>query len=633
MDKRIIHLSRLEITGPLDIHTPMCVLCEVATTHNIKIPPPKCVPREVATTHNIKIPDEYDVHDLQEFIDILNKSDSHQPSVPLPLEERYQWSLVASFVNKFIDWPEEELAEAFETLRIYMIAGALPSVDNFAYGALTPSHTRKLNACCLFRICTSYHLPINFNHSIDQLAQAVKILIMELEQSRRFMTRQMDHMNEDGISHMYLSACHMIVDQQEEEKEEPVDEEMPDFYNDVNKSISLFCNLGETLKRIYPRTIGEAITLAALIFKIDISSSKDPIMEYNNLRKTHSMWVPLDSTMKHALTINPLSYQLDCYFNPVLPYELYNEDELRHLAIEEGYTPNDLRQESAYSLLAGSYLLPTFHHGMFSTIINDKTPITLENVNEINPLKVICYGTRIAGLIALTYQGLADVIKNQRNFSNPIDEDCVAFTKFNIRKLKQLCKIVRAGETQENIKEKENLLEAIQIAELFTKKSNSEARKLYVSFNEGDDNFKSDVLSCLYSLLRLAMCTRGWLEGEYPIKNAPVDNQADVDIKVSEGIVDFEHRCKKLNNEDGSNIILDLPLVKYQHEWQSSTSANDGLTLGDRLKILKDGENDEHGFSSCMRLTSTWLAGSAYRYLIVIGEEKPFVIEDLRDIS
>jgi hypothetical protein len=62
-------------------------------------------------------------------------------------------------------------------------------------------------------------------------------------------------------------------------------------------------------------------------------------------------------------------------------------------------------------------------------------------------------------------------------------------------------------------------------------------------------------------------------------------------------------------------------------------SASEGLTIGNRLHILKTGEDDEHGYSSCMRLTSNWFAGSAYRYLTIIGEEKPFEIKDLRDIS
>lgn len=628
----MIHLSRLEITGPLDIHTPICVLHEVAAIHNIKIPEVK----------------DGDVQSLQQFIDILNNSDVHRPSIPFPIEEHYQWSLVAAFVNQFIDWPENELEEAFRTLRIYMREACIPGINNFSYGPLTPGNTRSLNACCLFRICTSYNLPTNFNHTIDELAQAVKILVMDIEKTRNFMRQQIHRMDEDEISRLYLYACHMLVDQPEEDtaEDDPENEEMPDFYHDINNSISLFGDHTETLKRVYPRTPGEAITLAALIFKLDISSSRDPIAEYVHLRKTFSMWVPLDPIMKRRVEANPLTYGLACYFNPALPYELYNEDELMHLAIGEGYTTNDLRRESAYSLLAGSYLLPTFYHGIFPSIINEKTPVTLENISDVDPAKILCYGTRINGLIALTYQGLADVIKSQRNFSNPVDENCTAFTKLNIKKLKRMCRVVRAGALEENIKEKENLLEAIQLAELFTEKSNLKAMELYVAYDEGDEIVRYKITNALYSLLRLAMYTRGWLdEGELPIEEAPVDEQGKVDIKVSEGIMDFENKCQELNCDCGvddgngsdiptTNIILGLPLVRYRHEWQTSNSVDDGFTIEERLKILKLGEDDEtHGFSSCMRMTSNWLAGSAYRYLTVIGEEPPFSIEDLRDIS
>jgi hypothetical protein len=605
-----------------------------------------CVIHEVATIHNVKIPEiqDGDIEALQAFIDIINNTDSHRPSIPFPIQEQYQWSLVASFVNKFIDWPESELEDAFTTLRVYMNEPALPSINNFLYGELTPGNTRSLNACCLYRICTSYNLPTNFNHTIDQLAQAVKILILDIEKSRRYMSNQMRKLEEDGISRLYLYACHMLVDDSEyeepEDNTEPPDEEMPDFYHDVNNSVTLFSDHTETLKRVYPCTPGEAITLAALIYRLDISSSRDPIAEYVNLRKSSTIWIPLDSDMTHALTLNPTAYKLACYFNPALPYELYNERELKHMALEEGYSTENLRHESAYSLLASSYLLPTFHHGLFPSIINNKTPITLENVSEVEPVKILCYGSRISGLVAMTYQGLADVIKNQRNFSNPVDEDCTAFTELNIRKLKRLCKRFRAGETEENVKEKENLLEAIQLAELFTEKSNEKARELYISYIEGEEIYQYKITNALYSLFRLSMYTRGWLndEAELPIKEAPVDKQGEVDIKVSEGIVDFENKCKDLDveDEDGikSNMILDLPLVRYRLEWQTSNSVNEGLTIGERLKILKTGEDDdENGYSSCMRLTSNWLAGSAYRYLTVIGEEKPFEIEDLREIS
>jgi hypothetical protein len=124
------------------------------------------------------------------------------------------------------------------------------------------------------------------------------------------------------------------------------------------------------------------------------------------------------------------------------------------------------------------------------------------------------------------------------------------------------------------------------------------------------------------------MTMRGWLhEGPYPIKSAPVDNQSLVDMHVSQEFSNLEGLCI-----DKYSFFLDLPLLNYREEFYPSNDGVQGLTIRDRLNIVKNG--DEHGnYSSCIRLTSNWLCYTAYYLYHVLGLEVPFVLEELRNIS
>lgn len=619
-DSNIAHLSRLYITGKLDINTPFCVLKEVAIVHKVDIP---------------EFKDNENSLRLENFINELNESGENQPVVSIPIASKTEWLDVANFINSEVIWSEAELHSAFQTIRIFMKNYISHPSENFIYGQITPGNTNCLNACCLYKICTYYNLPLTFNHNLDQLAQAVRMIIQNKRKSCLYLSRQISTFYEEGLAHLYLVACEL--EQETTLSSDNVtnneDIEMVDYYQDIQQSIITFTDHTETRKRIIPRTHGEAIVLSALIYRIDISSSDNPIAEYNNLCENSNYWTPLNADMRRALNINPSAFQLRNYFNPLLPYELYDENEIYHLALDEGYTKDELNRESAYSLLENSYLLPTFHHGLYPTIINESTFISLEPLIELDPNSIICYGVRVNSLIAFTYRELAQLIKNQLNFSNPV-EDNQAFSRLGIKKLKILCKLIVNGDTEQVMEDKNTLLESIQLAELFTEESNGKARELYEFFHNSEKEIQNDILNALYSLFYLSMYSRGWLgTGQYPLENAPVYNQTTVDINVTKAIVEFETLCNKFTNENEENLILDLPLLKYRNEWQTSTRDSDGLTIGERFEMLKQGENIDNIYGSCMRETSNWLAYSSHRYLTVLGEKEPFELDLLHWIS
>lgn len=633
-----IQLSCLEITGPLDENTPLCVLREVARAHRVN----------VYIRSSLEGGNRFVILDL---IRELSDTAGSQPVITLPLNGQSDRAAVAHFINQYAEWPEGELRGALSTVRIYMQEAALPG-QNFTYGIPIPGDTNRLSVCMLYRICRERNLPVRYHHTIDNLAAVVRILVQNTDISRSQMRDQVSRVREDALPVLYLTACEMtdIDDEPENQQATPPlsddgegDEyteitinDVYDYYEDITYSVEIFKASEKILLRVDPRSPGEAVTLAAFNFGIDISSSVRIIPEYTNLRNCHIVerdWTPVDPTMQALVCSNPLSFHLDMFFNPRLPYELYVEQELCQLAIEEGYTVEDFRMESAYSLLSTAFLSHTFYHGRFPTIINEQTPIGWDVVDEVPDDCIICFGVRTLGVTAFRYSELADDFSQKKNFTNPLHREGMSFPAVAIAKLKRLCQKTHVGETSDGAEERLKLLHSIALTELFTNENNAKARELYLVYSDGNEDVRTSIASAINSLLHLSMCCRGWLDDSqpYPIENAPIDNQYEVDIRVTQSIAAFETTCGECE-EENAELVLGLPLLRFRGDWQVSIDTGEGITLGERLSILKNGE-DHGNYNSCMRLTSNYFAASAWRYLEVIGFPPPFDIARLRDIS
>jgi len=76
-----------------------------------------------------------------------------------------------------------------------------------------------------------------------------------------------------------------------------------------------------------------------------------------------------------------------------------------------------------------------------------------------------------------------------------------------------------------------------------------------------------------------------------------------------------------------------LPLLIYRDGvFNASQQREYGLTLGDRLRLIRSGENTDN-MNSCIRMSSNWLCASAYKYMQQINMEPPFEIRSLRYIA
>jgi len=614
-----IHLSRLLITGDLDMHTPKDVLKEVADAHDIHFP------------DFLEIDDNRIIRD--DFLNKLNTSSHSQPKVKNNPKET-EYLSVAKFVNKHVEWPPEALREAFDILKTYMCEEIPLPEANFPYGTQVPANPFRLNACVLYRICKDHSIPVRFYHTIDQMATVIQLLVRPEEIARSLFRTKMNFVKTDHIPSLYLISTRFmeVLDVSDIEDEEGPSQSIS-YPEEIEAVTEIFDNPDEVLLRVPPRNKSESIVLAAKNFKIDLTSCEDPITEYKNLLKTSSTWIPIDSRMKQERKKNPMAFLLSAYFNPCLPHPLYDDDDLTNMALIEGFTSEELRREGAYSLLQTAILSSTFYHGKYSTIINKKTPILWKNVNKLSFNSVICFGTLRTSLTAFSYKEIAENIVMNKNFRNPLDKEGHCFPELAIRKLKKLTLLTRSNETKTEASSRKELARAIELAELFSDETNAKIRDFYIYYESLGQEDKDKIIDILQAFFYLAMYTRAWNpehDKEYPIAVSIVDNQEEVDLRVTQGIATLERLCEE--DEELGNRFYDLPLIKYKGGWQISSRDIDGKTLVERLKILKAGvDHDEQ--VSCMRLTSNWFAASVYRYMVIIGLDPPFDIERLRWIS
>ena len=275
----------------------------------------------------------------------------------------------------------------------------------------------------------------------------------------------------------------------------------------------------------------------------------------------------------------------------------------------------------------------TFYHGRQRNITNTQTPFLYEEINELDNDLIVCFGVQgdNGKMTAFRYMELGFLFKERRNFTNPLADNEI-YPQISIAKLKNLCKLVRSGDDQDIIDERQRVYEAIANTELFTDASQTKARELYEMFEQSDDEAREKITSTVEKLFHLSMYMRGWSgEGEYPISHAPVDNQALVDLNVTNAVIESEQACSDLGNI--GQIIMDLPLLKYYGgEFFPNGVVENGRTITERLAIVKMGE-DHDNYNSCIRISSNLFAMTAYRYMEILGMQRPFQPDRLRDIS
>ncbi len=637
MNSDRVILSRLAITGLVATSTPSVVLKEIAEAHNIDYDDNKF----------------FESRYITKFVHEINTTNVKYINQPYGLEE---YRSMARFVNKNFEWKKVSLKQAFNLLIEYTDINKISSFHkNFKYGPQTPDHPDSLNACILYAICKINKLDTHFSTTIDEMASNIRLLFRlkesDIYHSVRLAIQNammyggcegyqliniLSQIDPERSIRMIKPTQHDVSKAMELEIEE--DYEIVIDYDSLERIGTEISN--RTIRR-NPNNHMEAVAMAAIYYKMDISRVKSPLAEYQELTRTP--FFPIDKELMKRLELSDLhpdslkNPRLDKIFNPYLPPALYDDGDLHKMCQEEGCTREDIIMDGVYSRLQGCYLMKTFIHGKQGNIINNIT--TFDDVWEINYDNVIIYGIRGGSMRAYTYGELSDTFKHLKRFQKPDrkeQDESSLFPTHAINKLYKLCdKDQRITESDDIFRERIELAEQIERTRLYIETNQEQVRQFINIYETTYDKSKIDLFFML--LLKSAMYMRGWIgEGPYPLNSADTvvadEERPSVDVRVTQSIQDIEASLLEL--QEVGDLIKQLPLMFYENgELLPSTSDDEGKTLLERINIVKGGENGTGNVNSCIRMTSNRFAASAYFYMSLMNLPIPFDISQLSKIQ
>ena len=288
-----------------------------------------------------------------------------------------------------------------------------------------------------------------------------------------------------------------------------------------------------------------------------------------------------------------------------------------------------------------SYVTETFYVGEMPNMKAQQTAIDLDDITDIPFGELLCYGPMEGPFQPVTMNELINLFNANQNFTNPFNDNSV-FSEHAINKLKFITKSsfpafgpYHNKITLNSLEMRNRLFEVIIEIEITLKANDEPTRRFVFSYRNSTPDTKHTIIKTLTSLLHTGMYMRGWLgpNQEFPIRVAPVppNKDGEVALNVTHSISEYERQGRTLGKIGME--INNLPLIHYRDgHYQVSTSSNDGLTIGERLEIVKQGETSNN-IASCIRLSSNWICASAHKYLTALGQSSPFDIFKLRHIS
>ena len=430
------------------------------------------------------------------------------------------------------------------------------------------------------------------------------------------------------------------------------------------------------LRRVQPESHEEAVVLGAKIYGLNLLEAANPLREHQRLAELGTpntidpQYRPIDPTFRSRYIKNPEWYQIRANWVPELS-GLYDHTGLTALVCAEGYTLTDLRSTSAQRLLQFSRENPTFYSGKSPYAQNTQSPIYLEDLDDLQDAMCLSYGVIASqSVVIYTVPELVEHFRTSRSFSNPhqIKE---SFPPIAIQKLKLICwnriktlppwGMEAIGLIQTT---NQSLLDAIEFVELCNWTNSVQAQALNATYLNSPLEEQQAIQTSLHLLLELSMYMRGWTvaplaQSKYPITTKETvfdsEDQGQVFLNVTCAIRAFEEQIGSLKSTLRDQLGS-LPLVrvistlhgciqdsngtrgvwssaaKSGLSFQASSHTEQGLSILDRVRIVKTGDSST-GSYSCIRLSSNWLAASAMYYLLAIGQKAPFEIELLSQIS
>jgi hypothetical protein len=385
-------------------------------------------------------------------------------------------------------------------------------------------------------------------------------------------------------------------------------------------------SLWDPLKTRIPRTGQEAVILAAKNFRVNISESFSPMMEYALLLKSgvSDKSFPIDSNLQTKIGNDPHAIKLDQRFFPDLPEFLYYPEDLRKMALEEGWCDSN-GEPSHYEFLKKTYFENTFYafgKGPMSGILpeNETLKIELTLYSEEEPHNLVLWGSRDRpqNMICFTWSELLLTFENYGEFRNPLVREGGLFEPHTIRKLNILAKKPCINRViAERRKRLVTVIEKVYLSNHERMERLNLIRNVFVS----DEERRGEMEKLLLGLFRVTLAMRSYEDDEEMLQGegGKVDLET-TQINVGLRLIDLENLIDS-SQEWVRESFLRLPIVLYyakEGKFSMSETSFEGYTIGGRLKIVYEGEGTS-AMSSCLRLSSNWFLSTVCYYQLQFG--------------
>ena len=492
---------------------------------------------------------------------------------------------LARFINHRVDWNLPALIRSFNFIKQFMTPSKLTSefpwseIMALEVGPQVPKRPRRLNACMLYRLCREI---ADIKPQLEASLEGMKLLI-ELSVLPPEALRKIVHPR--GKIESAKNMLKLIAQMPEARLKSRLKISRADLMT-VNKTV------------INPKNRAEAIYLAFNL-GVDISRLKSPIAEYYRLKSNTDKYLRMKDRKCQCPELESLNINM-CY-NPIIPFDWYPFESVKNFIQLAGYEYHLVTNPEEIIQLA--YLTDNFYFGKAPLIANIETPINLDEVSELNAVDVVSYGIPGKPMTVISITELEMLFKNNGNFSKPgggyYSETVIAKLSIIARSLQGVIQEIRE----------------------FQRIDDSSVSELSSWYN------REAAVLCLTELLHLAMYMRGW-DGKsaYPIGSAPVEpgGYDSLMINASRYLLAF---IEKMNTDLTWGMVGSLPMRLYKSGKYLKTQ--DSETIGQRLEKVQQGE----GVQACIRISSNWLASSAYFYQRCLGKSVDLDIANMRHIA
>lgn len=605
-------LDRTTITGPICDEMPNIVVYEIVRSYRIDAS---------------KLLADYLTY-RQPTVETYNNYPKVSTSWPFPPSD---YGRIALYVNDDfgLQWKLSALEIAYNWIMrgpglptATMLRESLERGDSL--GNPLPERPRRLCGTILYRWCRRLEIATDANTELIDMHYRCLAAVSKVSLVRSLFFDLVERSTNDAL----VSSLGSLMDSESSGADGPrrtldVDE--------IRRTIPMLRSMGCD-SRYEPHTSETSIAAAVVQHNFDLTWSERPLRDYYRMVNG----LPLsDRLVETIYGLCPSAYRPSDTFNPSLPFECYLPHNLARMAREEGLDVHGERE--IYDQLSYLSLVDNFHLGLQPGLTTLESNLHETDFTDDRESIPVCYGSRSSKMVVYSLSELVQLFRHNRTFVNPAGG---TFTVEAIERLKLLSRVSVGEEWRE-------LTAAIGEVEILNGEGVEYRRRLLDSYLNAGPEKMGAIVKVLGKLQEVAMYMRSWKgpPAPFPVRQAPPDyNQDAVDARVAQGL----HEMYKLI-ESGRNLpdrspaisptmelsdLLDLPLLTSRDgTFIRSTCSSEGLTIRDRLTIMASSFKESIGTQSCIRLSSNWLASSAYCYLSVIGARPDYQIADLTHIS